>query len=267
MGPGITLAFVGNLSRAVCAASVIFTGILNVVDVFAAKKIAESNSTGHEETAMYIYVKQAQELTETLERRMDSMYTEKHGLEERMDKAIDLLGNNIQVLMLIHGGGSIFLQLNYPPYIGIWLSILMVVLYFSRVMVVFTVAFGKIKRMNQLVQDLLRRQIELQNDVVCLKTKIELHTNEYKANNPNNTQMELSETHGVRNGIGSLNSRVAALQKAASEILELSNFEGHQMNLLFKVAVGAIIYGISFPIISYYLLCFFNLGNGIRFLW
>ncbi|KAA8519711.1 hypothetical protein F0562_013967 [Nyssa sinensis] len=143
-------------------------------------------------------------------------------------------------------------------------------------MVVFTVAFGKTKRTNQLVQDLQRRQIELQNDFVYLKVKTELLDSEcklYNTNNLNTQMMELSETrtgsetHGVQNGIGLINGRIVTLQKPASEILEISNFEGHQLNLLFKVAIGAIIFGISFPIIAYYFLCFVNLGNGLKLFW
>ncbi|KAA8519713.1 hypothetical protein F0562_013969 [Nyssa sinensis] len=299
MGPGTAFALFKYLPGALYAASIIFTGIKNVVDAFPAKEKGgepKSHTGEDEETAMVLNANRAQELLnarraqellnarraqelsgtlESLERRMDSMHTEKLGLEERMDKAMDILGNNMQVLMLIHGMGSIFLQLKYP-YTGIWVSILMLVLFFSSVMVVFTVAFGKTKRTNQLVQDLQRRQIELQNDVVYLKVKIELLNSDHKlynTKNPNTQMMMLSETrtgietHGVQNAIGSLNSRIATLQKAASEILEISNFEGHQLNLLFKVAIGAIIFGISFPIIASCFLCFVNLGNGLKLFW
>ncbi|KAA8519710.1 hypothetical protein F0562_013966 [Nyssa sinensis] len=207
---------------------------------------SKRNTGKDKETAMHLNAKRAQKL-KSLQKRMDKMHKEKLGLVESMDKAMDTLGSKMLVLMLTYGTGSIILLRNYP-YAGIRVLILMLVLYFYIVKVVFTPAFGRIKETKQLVQDLQRRQIELQNDVVYLKVKIEQLKSDCKSYNTKNLN-----THGVQNGIGSLNSRIAKLQKAASEILEISKFED-ELNLLFKVAIE---FGISFPIIAYFVLRLF----------
>ncbi|XP_057464144.1 uncharacterized protein LOC130753956 isoform X2 [Actinidia eriantha] len=176
-------------------------------------------------------------------------------LERRADEAITTYGNNVQVIMLFHGLGSVFLQVNYP-YIGVQVSILMIVSFFFAFMVSFIVTFGKIEKVSQSEKDLQRRLRELQNEITYFAATIERTCSDRELK----TLASIGTLGEVLNQIGLQNRNVAALQKTVTGFLELSsNNSESRMKSLFLVSVGAIIYGLCFPMMAYYLIYFIDL--------
>ena len=72
-------------------------------------------------------------------KRISIIKAEEFDLERMADEAMSTFGNNVQVIMLFHGLGSIFLQLNHP-HVGIHISVLFVVSFFSSFIVALVLA-------------------------------------------------------------------------------------------------------------------------------
>jgi len=191
---------------------------------------------------------------QSLQKRTGMIHAEALELDRRADEAIGTYGTNVQVTMLFHGLGSIFLQLNYP-YFGTSVSVLMVVSFFSTFAVAYIISFNKIKKMSQWEKDLQRRQRELQNDIACFGAEIKRPFSDEELKTFGSTGA-LGE---VWKWIDSLNRDARALQSTITGILEISsNSEIIRAKSLFRVAACAIIYGKFFPMMAYYLLSFVN---------
>ncbi|KAG5532926.1 hypothetical protein RHGRI_027249 [Rhododendron griersonianum] len=138
-----------------------------------------------------------------------------------------------QLIMLFHGLGSVFLQVNYP-YAGAGVSVVMVVSFVSAFMVAYMVTLNKIERMSEFEKDLQRRQMELQNEVTCFGAKIQP---------PSNGELENLASKGAFRGaldsIDSLRKGAVALQEDITRILELSNSKNIRLKSLSQVALWA----------------------------
>lgn len=183
----------------------------------------------------------------SLQKRIQIIYAEGLELDKRADEAFSAYGTNVLVIMLFHGLGSVFLQLNYP-YFGTWVSVCMVVSFFSTFLVAIIVCDYKTDNLCQLEKDLQRRQIELQNDIANFgaETKRTYSVEKLK------TLESIGALGEVLNGI---NRDAGALQSTIAGILENSSkFQSNRMKSLIQVGVCAIIYGLSFPMMTSYLL-------------
>ncbi|KAH7840261.1 hypothetical protein Vadar_014823 [Vaccinium darrowii] len=187
---------------------------------------------------------------ESLRRKINTLNAEQLQFEKSADETISTYASNVLLIMLFHGLGSVFLQLNYP-YAGSGISFVMVVLFFYAFMVAYKVTLDKIERVSEFEKNLQRRQTDLQNEVTCFGAKIapacsngELHNLARRGALP-----------GVWNRMNSLRMRGDTLQRDITNILELSNSKNVRMKSLSQIAVGALIYGICFPTIGYYCLC------------
>lgn len=191
----------------------------------------------------------------SLQKRINAIRADGVVLDRRADEAIETYGTNVQVTMLLHGLGSIFLQLNYP-YFGTPVSVLMVVSFFSTFAIAFIVSFNKIKKMSQWEKVLRRRERELEKDIASFGTEIKRTYSGEELKRFVSTGA-LGE---VLNGISSLNREASAMRSDITGILENScNSETNRIKSLFQVAACAVIYGLSFPMMAYYLLSFVNL--------
>ncbi|XP_052187194.1 uncharacterized protein LOC127797980 [Diospyros lotus] len=185
----------------------------------------------------------------SVKRRINSTCEEAHELSRDANEATATYGNNVQTLMLFHGLASIFLQLFYP-YVAAKVSVLVALSFLSGNVVAFTVTSRKSERISQWAKTLHWKEIELQNEVTSLRAKIEMITflHELKTSNS-------SGTYGQVYALNLLSGHVVDFQKTISQALEMScSISSNQMKLVSQIAVGAIVYGLSFPIIAYYLL-------------
>lgn len=187
---------------------------------------------------------------ESLQRKINTLNAEQLQFEKSADETISTYASNVLLIMLFHGLGSVFLQLNYP-YAGAGISFVMVVLFFYAFMVAYKVTLNKIERMSEFEKNLQRRQRELQNEVTCFGDKFEsLYSN---------GELEKLARRGALKGVldrkDSMKIGADTLQRDITKILELSNSKNIRMKSLSQVAVGAFIYGICFPPIAYYFLC------------
>ncbi|KAI8539521.1 hypothetical protein RHMOL_Rhmol09G0189300 [Rhododendron molle] len=187
---------------------------------------------------------------QSLRRKINALYAEQLHFEKSADEAIGTYASNVQLIMLFHGLGSVFLQVNYP-YAGPGVSVVMVVSFFSAFMVAYMVTLNKIERMSEFEKDLQRRQMELQNEVTYFGAKIEAPCSDGELEN----LASKGALRGALDSIGSLRKGSVALQEDITRILELSNSKNIRLKSLSHVAVGAIIYGLCFPTIAFYFLC------------
>ncbi|KAE9451214.1 hypothetical protein C3L33_16885, partial [Rhododendron williamsianum] len=107
-----------------------------------------------------------------LRRNLNALYAEQLYFEKSADEVISTYANNVLLIMLFHGLGSVFLQVNYP-YTGAGVSVVMVVSFFSAFMVAYMVTLNKMERMSEFEKNLQRRQRELQKEVTYFGAKIE----------------------------------------------------------------------------------------------
>ncbi|KAI8539511.1 hypothetical protein RHMOL_Rhmol09G0189000 [Rhododendron molle] len=187
---------------------------------------------------------------QSLRRNLNAQYAEQLYFEKSADEVISTYANNVLLIMLFHGLGSVFLQVNYP-YTGAGVSVVMVVSFFSAFMVAYMVTLNKIERMSEFEKNLQRRQRELQNEVTYFGAKIEASCSDQELE-----KLAIKGAlRGVLDSIGSLRKGAVALQEDITKILELSNSKNIRLKSLSQVAVCAIIYGLCFPTIAYYFLC------------
>ncbi|KAF7115631.1 hypothetical protein RHSIM_RhsimUnG0049800 [Rhododendron simsii] len=187
---------------------------------------------------------------QSLRRNSNSLYAEQLYFEKSADEVISTYANNVLLIMLFHGLGSVFLHVNYP-YTGAGVSVVMVVSFFSAFMVVYMVTLNKIERMSEFEKNLQRRQRKLQNKVTYIGAKIKASCSLRELEN----LAIKGALRGVLDSVGSLRKGAVALQEDITKILELSNSKNIRLKSLSQVAVGAIIYGLCFPTIAYYFLC------------
>ncbi|KAG5548390.1 hypothetical protein RHGRI_013918 [Rhododendron griersonianum] len=168
---------------------------------------------------------------QSLRRKINALYAEQLHFEKSADEAIGTYASNVQLIMLFHGLGSVFLQVNYP-YAGAGVSVVMVASFFSAFMVAYMVTLNKIERMSEFEKDQQRRQMELQNEVTCFGAKIQP---------PSNGELENLASKGALRGaldsIDSLRKGAVALQEDITRILELSNSKNIRLKSLSQVAV------------------------------
>ncbi|XP_058183302.1 uncharacterized protein LOC131301142 [Rhododendron vialii] len=187
---------------------------------------------------------------QSLRRNLNALYAEQLYFEKSADEVISTYSNNVLLIMLFHGLGSVFLQVNYP-YSGAGVSVVMVVSFFSAFMVAYMVTLNKIERMSEFEKNLQRWQRELQNEVTYFGAKIEASCSDRELE-----KLAIKGAlRGVLDSIASLRKGAVALQEDITKILELSNSKNIRLKSLSQVAVGAIIYGLCFPTIAHNFLC------------
>ncbi|KAH7841060.1 hypothetical protein Vadar_025051 [Vaccinium darrowii] len=111
-------------------------------------------------------------VVQSLQRKINTLYAKQLHFEKSADETISTYASNVQLIMLFHGLGSVFLQVNFP-YAGAGVSFVMVVSFFSAFMVAYIVTLNKIERMSEFEKNLQRRQMDLQNEVTCFGAKME----------------------------------------------------------------------------------------------
>ncbi|XP_058183299.1 uncharacterized protein LOC131301140 isoform X2 [Rhododendron vialii] len=157
---------------------------------------------------------------QSLRKKINALYAEQLHFEKRADEATGTYASNVQLIMLFHGLGSVFLQVN-NPYAGAGVSVVM------------------------------RQQMEYQNEVTYFGAKIEALCSDGELEN----LASKGALRRVLDSIGSLRKGAVALQEDITRIRELSNSKNIRVKSLSQVAVVAIIYGLCFPTIAYYILC------------
>ncbi|XP_058183297.1 uncharacterized protein LOC131301140 isoform X1 [Rhododendron vialii] len=187
---------------------------------------------------------------QSLRKKINALYAEQLHFEKRADEATGTYASNVQLIMLFHGLGSVFLQVN-NPYAGAGVSVVMVALFFSAFMVAYMVTLNKIERMSEFEKNLQRQQMEYQNEVTYFGAKIEALCSDGELEN----LASKGALRRVLDSIGSLRKGAVALQEDITRIRELSNSKNIRVKSLSQVAVVAIIYGLCFPTIAYYILC------------
>ncbi|KAG5532880.1 hypothetical protein RHGRI_027237 [Rhododendron griersonianum] len=170
----------------------------------------------------------------SLQKRIIIIRAEGFELDKRADEAVSTYGTNVLVIMLFHGLGSIFLQVNYP-YFGTSVLVLMVVSFFSTFVVAYIVSSNNIEKISEKEKDLRRRQREFQSDIAFFGAQI---TRAY-SDEELYTLSSIGALGEVLNGNDSLTRDARALQSTIASLLEMSsNSESNRMKSLFKLSTS-----------------------------
>ncbi|KAI7981810.1 hypothetical protein LOK49_Contig12G00011 [Camellia lanceoleosa] len=184
----------------------------------------------------------------------NQMHLEEVDLEKRAEDAISLLGISAQ-LMLGFISWSVLLQGKFACTIGISVSLMSVVSFVIRFGIAITVAFNKIRRLNRPLLDLRRRQSKLYTDIMQFRAEnnfvgdqVRIQVAIANVDPDSSPQYEYRFVHMD----SQFSSRLIDVEDSLSGA---QNFLTHYESMVYLMAFGAAIHGITIPLVAYHIFC------------
>ncbi|KAI8026769.1 hypothetical protein LOK49_LG02G02429 [Camellia lanceoleosa] len=185
---------------------------------------------------------------EAFEMMRNQMRLEEVDLEKRADDAISSLGISAQ-LMLGFISGSVLLQGKFACTIGISVSLMSVVSFVIGFGIAITVAFNKLRRLSRPLQELRSRQSKLYTDIMQFRAENYFagEQGRFQASatdvDPDSPQYHMDSQ---------FSSRLIGLEDSLSGA---QNFLTHYESMLWLMAFGAVVHGITIPLVAYHIFC------------
>ncbi|KAI8027242.1 hypothetical protein LOK49_LG02G02418 [Camellia lanceoleosa] len=191
---------------------------------------------------------------EAFEMMRNQMHLEEVDLEKRAEDAISSLGISAQ-LMLGFISGSVLLQGKFACTVGISVSLMSVVSFVIGFGIAITVAFNKIRRLNRPLQELRRRQSKLYTDIMHFKAennfvgdRARVQVAVANVDPDSSPQYEYRFVHMD----SQFSSRLIDVEDSLSGA---QNFLTHYESMVYLMAFGAAIHGITIPLVAYHIFC------------
>ncbi|CAL5330012.1 unnamed protein product [Camellia sinensis] len=198
---------------------------------------------------------------EAFEMMRNQMHLEEVDLEKRAEDAISSLGISAQ-LMSGFISGSVLLQGQFACTIGISISLMSMVSFVIGFGIAVTVAFNKIRRLNQPLQELRSRQSKLYTDIMQFRVENNFVGDRVRFQFPvSNVDPDSSPQYEY--GFVPMDSQYSSrLIDVENSLSGAHNFLTHYESMLYLMAFGAAVHGITIPLVAYHIFC--GTGNGIN---
>ncbi|CAL5380304.1 unnamed protein product [Camellia sinensis] len=186
---------------------------------------------------------------EAFETMRNQMHLAEVDLEKRAEDAISSLGISAQ-LMLGFISGSVLLQGKFACTVGISVSLMAVVSFVIGFGIAITVAFNKIRRLSRPLQELRSRQSKLYTDIMQFRAEKYFFGDQVRIQAAvTNVDPDSSPQYHVDS---QFSSRLIDVEDSLSGA---QNFLTHYESMLWMMAFGVAVHGITIPLVAYHIFC------------